>query len=220
MRDFRPKPEYETIMDNIFTNSKNNIRFFGLLLALFFFAGCGDTAVEQPVDLVKTPKVGLEEGSGTEKELLKQAAAKQAEGSGGGQVKDHPDVQQSEKLQREVRVPENVEGKWKSVKILIRNKTDDGKNEIKTVALGSSFQIGDSGIKVTAGPFLPNFVMDQGTYTSMNNQAINPAVQLVVEENGKVLYKGWTFAKYPEMYAFEHDKFALELKDYIPEDVS
>jgi len=88
------------------------------------------------------------------------------------------------------------------------------------VPIGSSFQIGDSGIKVTAGPFLPNFVMDQGTYTSMNNQAVNPAVQLVVEENGKVLYKGWTFAKYPEMYAFEHEVFALELKDYIPEDVS
>jgi hypothetical protein len=219
MRDFRPKPEYETTMDNLFTSSKNSIRFLGLLLALFFFSGCGDTAVEQPADLAKAPKVSLEEGSGAEKELLKQTAARQPEGSG-GQVKDHPDVEKSEKLQREVRVPENVEGKWKSVKILIRNKTDDGKNEIKTVALGSSFQIGDSGIKVTAGPFLPNFVMDQGTYTSMNNQAINPAVQLVVEENGKILYKGWTFAKYPEMYAFEHDKFALELKDYIPEDVS
>jgi len=150
--------------------------------------------------------------------VLKQTAARQPEGSG-GQVKDHPDVQQSEKLQREVRIPENVAGKWKSVKILIRNKTD-GKNELKTVALGTSFQISDSGLKVTVGPFLPNFVMDKGTYTSMNNQVINPAVQLVVEENGKVLYKGWTFAKYPDMYAFEHDKFALELKDYIAEDVS
>jgi hypothetical protein len=218
MCDFKPKPEYETIMVNLLTGSKNILRFFGLLLVLFWSAGCGDTAVEKSTDLANAPKASLEEG-GTDKELLKQTAARQPEGSG-GQVKDHPDVKKTEKLQREVRVPDNVEGKWKSVQILIRNKTDDGKNELKTVALGSSFQIGDSGIKVTAGPFLPNFVMDQGTYTSMNNQAINPAVQLVVEENGKILYKGWTFAKYPEMYAFEHDKFALELKDYIPEDVS
>ena len=78
----------------------------------------------------------------------------------------------------------------------------------------------DSGIKVTVGPFLPNFVMDQGTYTSMNNQVANPAVQLVVEENGKILYKGWTFAKYPTMYAFEHEVYALELKDHIPVTVS
>ncbi|VAX32376.1 hypothetical protein MNBD_NITROSPINAE05-746 [hydrothermal vent metagenome] len=203
---------------NLMMGSKSIIGFSGLLLVLLWSAGCGDTADKQPIDPANAPKVSQEE-SGAEKDLLKQTAARQPEGSG-GEVKDHPDVQQAEKLQREVRVPENVAGKWKSVKILIRNKADDGKNELKTVALGSGFQIGDSGLKVTVGPFLPNFVMDQGTYTSMNNQAINPAVQLVVEENGKVLYKGWTFAKYPEMYAFEHDKFALELKDYIPEDVS
>ena len=48
----------------------------------------------------------------------------------------------------------------------------------------------------------------------------NPAVRLVVEENGKTLYEGWAFAKYPTMYAFEHDEFALQLMDYIPADVS
>ena len=206
-------------MQKLFTGSKYTLGFSGLLLILFFVGACGDKAEKQPVDPDKIPKVSLEEGSGTDKELLKQAAARQAEGSG-SEVKDHPTVQPAEKLQREVRIPQNVEGKWKAVQILIRNKADDGKSELKTVALGSSFQIADSGIKVTAGPFLPNFVMDQGTYTSMNNQAINPAVQLVVEENGKVLYKGWTFAKYPDMYSFEHELFALELKDFIPEDVS
>jgi hypothetical protein len=206
-------------MQKSFAGIKYTLYYSGLFLILFVMSACGDKALEQSVDPDKAPKVSLEEGSGTEKELLKQAAAKQAEGSG-SEVKDHPDVEPSEKLQREVRIPENVEGKWQAVQILIRNKADDSKSELKVVALGSSFQIADSGIKVTAGPFLPNFVMDQGTYTSMNNQAINPAVQLVVEENGKVLYKGWTFAKYPDMYAFEHELFALELKDFIPEDVS
>jgi len=200
-------------------DSKNVLRLFGLLVILIGIAGCGDSAEKAPIDPAKAPKINLEEGSGTQTEVLKQAAAKLDEGSG-SDVGDHPAVQPSEKLQREVRIPPDVEGKWKAIQILVRNKADDGKNELKTVPLGSSFQIVGTRINVTVGPFLPNFVMDQGTYTSMNNQAINPAVQLVVEENGKVLYKGWTFAKYPEMYAFEHEAFALELKDYIPEDVS
>jgi hypothetical protein len=198
--------------------SKYVIHFFGLLLILFWVlvSGCGEKAEKELTDPATAPKINLAEGTQTE---APKKTAEVAEGSG-GDVRDHPDVKSSEKLQREVRIPESVEGKWKAVEILVRNKTDDGKNELKTVSIGSSFRIGDTGIKVTTGPFLPNFVMDQGTYTSMNNQVINPAVQLVVEENGKVLYKGWTFAKYPEMYAFEHEIFALELKDYIPEDVS
>ena len=150
-------------------------------------------------------------------ELLQET--QRPEGSG-GEVKDHPDVEETEKLERQVYIPKDVEGKWKAVKILVRNKADEGKNELKTAEIGSSFVVADSGIKVTVGPFLPNFVMDQGTYTSMNNQVINPAVQLTVEENGKILYKGWTFARYPTMYAFEHDVYALELKDHIPVDIS
>ncbi|MBI4385117.1 MAG: DUF2155 domain-containing protein, partial [Nitrospinae bacterium] len=77
-----------------------------------------------------------------------------------------------------------------------------------------------SGIKVTVGPFLPNFVMTQTQYTSADNRLNNPAVQLVVEEKGKVVYKGWAFAKYPTMYAFEHEVFGLQLMDFIPAPVS
>ena len=62
--------------------------------------------------------------------------------------------------------------------------------------------------------------MTQTNYTSKGNELTNPAVRLVVEENGKTLYEGWAFAKYPTMYAFEHDEFAFQLMDYIPADVS
>ena len=91
---------------------------------------------------------------------------------------------------------------------------------MKTTALGSSFKLEGSAIKVTVGPFMPNFVMTQTNYTSKGNELTNPAIQLVVKENGKTLYEGWAFAKYPKMYAFEHEEFAFQLMDYIPEDVS
>ena len=132
----------------------------------------------------------------------------------------HPNVQEAVKIERKIVVPDESEGKWKAVKLLIKNKKDEARNEIKTVNLGSKFELEDSGINVTVGPFLPNFVMSKGAYTSKGNDLINPAVQLVVEQNGKTLYTGWAFAKYPTMYAFEHEDFALQLIDYIPVDVS
>ena len=132
----------------------------------------------------------------------------------------HPDTKEVTKPERGIIVPDEVEGKWKAVKLLIKNKKDEQRNEMKTVNLGSSFELEDSRIKVTVGPFLPNFVMNQKAYTSNGNDLVNPAVQLTIEQNGKNLYTGWTFAKYPTMYAFEHDDFGLQLMDYIPIEVS
>ncbi len=133
---------------------------------------------------------------------------------------EHPAALDGEKFLREVFVPDTVQGKWKAVKILVGDKTDEEKNEVKIVELGSSFMIGDSAIKVTVGPFFPNFVMDKTHYTSMDNQLINPAVQMTVEENGKNIYKGWAFEKHPNLYAFEHEKFSLRLIGSIAADVS
>ena len=124
------------------------------------------------------------------------------------------------KIERGIIVPKEVEGKWKAVKIMVRNKIDESRSTMKTTALGSSFELEGSAIKVTVGPFMPNFVMTQTNYTSKGNELTNPAVQLVVEENGKTLYEGWAFAKYPTMYAFKHEEFAFQLMDYIPADVS
>ena len=132
----------------------------------------------------------------------------------------HLGVKERVKIDRGIIVPKEVEGKWKAVKIMVRNKIDESRSSMKTTALGSSFELEGSAIKVTVGPFMPNFVMTQTNYTSNGNELKNPAVQLVVEEKGKTLYEGWAFSKYPTMYAFEHEKFAFQLMDYIPEDVS
>ena len=132
----------------------------------------------------------------------------------------HPGVKKGVKINRVVIVPQEVKSKWKAVKIRVLNKIDESKNSMKIISLGESFKLNGTTIKVIVGPFMPNFVMTQKNYSSKGNELTNPAVRLVVEENGKTLYEGWAFAKYPTMYAFEHDEFALQLMDYIPADVS
>ena len=165
------------------------------------------------------PGISLYEGSSIQNQ--RQAKAAQALVRGYGDVSDdHPNVQVTQKVQRAIAVPDEVKGKWKAVKLLIKNKADEERNQMKTVGLGSSFRLGDTGMKVTVGPFLPNFVMTAAAYTSMSNRLDNPAVQLVVEENGKRIYQGWAFFKFPSLYAFPHERFSIQLMDFVPEPVS
>ena len=115
---------------------------------------------------------------------------------------------------------QRLKDRWRGCKILIQNKKDEEKGGIQIVELGTSVIPEDSELKVTVGPFLPNFMMDKMTYTSMGNEELNPAVQLIVEENGKIIYKGWAFKNFPSMYAFEHQIFSIKLLGAIPAVVS
>jgi hypothetical protein len=188
------------------------------VLVLVFLVSCTSESKEDIAELKKTDvsklNVSQFEGSRTNSPQVKAGLGSQEADEG-----NHPSVQERLKVERAVVVPEEADGKWKAVKLLIKNKKDEARNEMKTITLGSSFELEDSGIKVTVGPFLPNFVMSQKAYTSSGNELTNPAVQLIIKQNGKTLYTGWAFAKYPTMYAFEHEDFALQLMDYIPNDV-
>ncbi len=132
----------------------------------------------------------------------------------------HPQVNSKGFISRKIVVPSELEGKWNAVKILVRNKEDEQLGGIRTLTLGSSFTPVGSGLIVTVGPFFPNFMMDQKTYTSIGNEPLNPAVQLIVEEAGKIIYKGWAFKKFPSMYEFEHQLISIELLGAIPAVVS
>ncbi len=207
-------------------NAMETRRPFGMLCgfaAMGFFllvSGCTGNPDQSPVEAkVDTEASAKFEGSQS-KGMQAGSGPVFAEGSGSKEAVAHPDLDAAEKVSRLVVVPQVVQGKWKAVKLLIKDKTDEENTTMKTVPLGESFTLGDSGLKVSVGPFFPNFVMGKDTYTSMNNKLINPAVQLIVEEKGKIVYKGWAFSRYPTMYAFEHDVYALELKDFIPTEVS
>ena len=179
---------------------------------------------ETPIGGVTLPdgrtfaRLNKEGSSGEQIQIKKPVEKKKQEGSS-GKMDTHPNVTQEEILQREVMIPDDVKGKWKAVKLLIKNKRDEEKNEFRIVALGKTVEIGE-GITATVGPFFPNFVMSELYYTSMNNQLLNPAIHLKIAESGKTIYDGWIFARYPDLYAFEHDQYAIQLTDYLPVEVS
>lgn len=197
-----------------------SIKIWISAVALLLVLGCSeepDRKVGGATDLSEIGATGAKPGEGSATKTPPPLTDQQlAEGSR-SDTDDHPPIPEDQKnVQREIIVPKSVEGKWKAVKILVRDKSDEERNTMQTVELGSTFQLGDSGITVSAGEFFPNFVLDQARYTSMDNTLGNPAIHLVVTENGKELYNGWTFAKYPGLYAFAHKRYGLQLMDFIP----
>ena len=190
----------------------------GLALAVLLLIGCSGGSNDTPLTQAKKiSEVDVPQFEGSQSKPLQASVKKELETNLGGV---HPGVKEEVKIDRGIVVPKEVKGQWKAVKIMVRNKIDESRSSMKTAFLGSSFNLGGSGIKVTVGPFMPNFVMTQKNYSSNGNELINPAVRLRVEDKGKILFEGWAFAKYPTMYAFEHDEFAFQLMDYIPADVS
>ena len=184
-------------------------------LAVGLLASCSGGSDTQMPQAKRISEVDIPQYEGSRSKPIQTTIEKKP-----GTKEVHPDVKEGVNINRGIVIPKAVEGQWKAIKIMVRNKLDESRNSMKTVSLGGSFELEGSTIKVVVGPFMPNFVMTQTNYTSKGNELTNPAVRLVVEENGKTLYKGWAFAKYPTMYAFEHDEFAFQLMDYIPADVS
>ncbi len=190
------------------------------VLALLLILGCGeepDRKIEGAVNLSEIGTAGAAPNQDSETQTARPLTDQQlAEGSGTN-IDGHPPVTEDQKnVHREIVMPKSVEGKWKAVKILVRDKSDEERNTMQMVELGSTFQLGDSGITVSASEFFPNFVLDQSRYTSLDNTLGNPAIHLVITDNGKEIYNSWTFAKYPGLYAFEHKRYSLQLMDFIP----
>jgi len=111
-------------------------------------------------------------------------------------------------------VPLEVEGKWKAVKIAVQDKKNNVE-EVYTVDIGSSFAVKDSNVTLQSKVFLPAFIMDGTTMTSVSNELQNPAVQVVVSEGSEEIYRGWLFSLYPGAHAFQHPRFRIPAEKSI-----
>lgn len=114
------------------------------------------------------------------------------------------------KGQTKVIVPEDVKGKWDSVKLEIVDKNTNNSQQV-AIKLGSEYQIPNSNIKIKVGEFLPDFRMDGLTITSASNEPKNPAVRVTIYEGEKEIFKGWLYSKFPTIHPFQHERYKITL---------
>ena len=117
--------------------------------------------------------------------------------------------------QTEVSVPENVKGKWKSVKISIMDK-ETNKEGFVVIDIGKTMKVNGTNLVIKVENFLPHFIMDGTTLTSSSNSPKNPAVQVHITENGQDVFKGWLFTLYPNTHASQHPRYGFGLVDFTP----
>jgi uncharacterized protein DUF2155 len=117
---------------------------------------------------------------------------------------------------RPVRVPDSVRGKWTAVKLRIEEKAGGPGPQIVTAKLGSDLRVAGSPLTVHVGDFLPALQVSGNEVTSVSNDPVNPAVFVTILDGGKEIFRGWLFAKFPEMQPFEHPKYRITLIEGIP----
>ncbi len=124
-----------------------------------------------------------------------------------------------QKTEFQVAVPPEVTGTWSKVTVVVDDKKTNKKQEF-TLKIGDEFNIPDSNLTVKIGPFLPDFKMNGTMITSSSNEPNNPSVGVAIFEGGTRIFPpsgqwGWLYAKFPAIHAFQHERFALALKEGV-----
>lgn len=91
-----------------------------------------------------------------------------------------------------------------------------GKSGTVDVPLGGTAPIPGSPLQVRADVYLPAFTMSADAITSTGTAEENPAARIAVLENGKELFAGWIFNRFPDVHPFQHPRFSLKLEGGIP----
>jgi len=118
------------------------------------------------------------------------------------------------KVNTDVHISPEIASAWSGG--IVELKSRDGEAQRYTLRLGEATPLGDSGLTATALAFVPDFVMDESGITSRSNEAKNPALEILVKEEGKPDYKGWLFGAMPNVHPFPHDTYSIVLVEGVP----
>ncbi|MSN24780.1 MAG: DUF2155 domain-containing protein [Geobacter sp.] len=126
-----------------------------------------------------------------------------------------PKLSHKTSSEKTVVVPPEVAVAWKAVKIAVIDKTRATEN-IYTVPLGSVSRLPSSKLTISVEAFLPSFVIEGTVMTSSSNKLNNPGVKVSISDDGKPVFKGWLFSKYPATHAVTLPKYGFTLVGVVP----
>lgn len=114
-------------------------------------------------------------------------------------------------------VAPEIASAWSGVRILLVDR-ESGAEETFDIPLEGADLLGESGLVVSTGIFLPDFIMDENGITSRSAEPVNPAVRVIISEDGMEDYEGWLFAAMPEIHPYPHPRYQVLLVEGIPAD--
>jgi len=117
-------------------------------------------------------------------------------------------------LNTEITLAPEIAAAWSGIRLqVVESETGDA--EAFDIHLGDTVELGGSGLTLTAVAFVPDFVMDEGGITSRSADPNNPAVRVIISEDGAVDYEGWLFAAMPGIHPYPHERYRVLLVEGI-----
>ena len=116
----------------------------------------------------------------------------------------------SGEVKRDVRVPDEVKAKWKTISLKLLDKEKKIEEQIDA-PVGKETPIKGTKLAIKVVTFLPHYTMYDTYIGSNSNEPVNPAalVELLVE--GKSVAKGWVFANFTDFNSYKHERYEILL---------
>ncbi len=115
-------------------------------------------------------------------------------------------------------IPEDIRKKWKGVRLVVEDLRRKSMDEY-SLNIGEELKLPESRVTIKVVEFLPDLKIDErkeGTiFTSETNELKNPAVHIVIKDDGNIVFKGWLFSLFPDIHPFRHERFGITLKEPI-----
>jgi len=140
----------------------------------------------------------------------KQEQAKQEQAPAPAQVPQANVTLPQKGQQATVSIPPEVKGRWKAIKLTVLDKAKKTSKDFEA-KIGAETPVPGTKLSIKAEDFVPSFVMQGMNVTSASNEPTNPAAKVIITEDGKEVFRGWLFQRFPSTHAFNHPEFAITL---------
>ena len=160
---------------------------FLCFLAIFIFISCSQNAVKED----NSPNENITKSA---EEVLVEKKANL------GKQKKAEEISQEE-----------VKSIFKNLTLKITDKKSNKDFEVSVPVEGKT-SIANTSLEVEIVGYFPDFVMDEvkGAITKSLEER-NPAAKINIYKEGKISFKGWLFANFPDIHAFEDSDYDVKL---------